>query len=162
MTETAIPDCALHWPRLEKLAVQPNSPTDSAPPALPLDALETFVEHFPSLSMLTIDVDATVPLTHPPKFRSTKPICLGLQHSLVNESKWRDVAAYISAVYPCSTVSHLEFLEDDDEDEHEGAVYWADIARMVPVMAKVREHEQWFSANGTLVKDSAVPAVGTP
>lgn len=59
MTEASIPECANHWPQLEQLALQPDYPTNSSPPALPLDALDKFAAHFPSLSLLAVDVDAT-------------------------------------------------------------------------------------------------------
>lgn len=139
VTNQQIPTFGQAWPKLTELSIESGGEVEDGSPQLTLEALGLFALHCPMLRRLTIDLDATVPpAPDAPYSRSLEPITLSLEDSVINERCWPDVAAYITGVYPNASVSDWRLSDDEDMGDER---YWADVARMVPVLAKARRDE---------------------
>lgn len=131
LTRQGVIDLAQSCPKLRPLSVSGiYLRSVEGPHFWSLYALEWFVTHLPMLEYLKTDVDtSTVPALETPQ--SLVPISLVFGRSPLHEAHWRQVAAYISRVYPNAKLE-LGF-GDNIIDEHlmSDEMCWRYVARAV-------------------------------
>lgn len=122
-------------------------------PTFTLKSLELFASAYPSLELLRIDIDTSLPqspISHP-SARSQRKICLDLAHNLLDYYRASEVAFYISGVYPNAT-----FFPSDSPGLHlsnaDPARAWNTVKELLPLFSRAREHERVLLANGGLAQ----------
>ncbi|GJE97635.1 hypothetical protein PsYK624_138560 [Phanerochaete sordida] len=102
----------------------------------PLDVLESFAVHLPSLETLNTELNTELASTlDEPKARSQAPICLKLDGADLSEEHWKPTAAYIARVYPNATFKSGSLWADGPDEMlkryNRGQLYWRYVGRAV-------------------------------
>ncbi|OSX62549.1 hypothetical protein POSPLADRAFT_1141366 [Postia placenta MAD-698-R-SB12] len=163
MTHTDIEDLAASWPTLEVLMLNcdPVPLGDLAPSELTLHALLPFARHCPALRELGLllsssTADIAVPSLgaspfSPPPFQNLRKLCVGL--SRIAEPG--PAALFLSTLCPptCELVPGVSWPEGFgvpesaalDAFQHDAAEWyerWAEVARVLPLLTRLRMEER--------------------
>ncbi|EKM58964.1 uncharacterized protein PHACADRAFT_205154 [Phanerochaete carnosa HHB-10118-sp] len=134
LTKQGVMDLAQACPKLRRLQLSEfcdyDGEEDSQP--WPLYALEWFATYLPMLEYLETNLEtSTVSSLETPLARSLVPISLVFWSSPLREEHWRQVAVYISCVYPNAKCEDGYGDAFADDELRSGELRWRYVARAV-------------------------------
>ena len=131
------------WPNLRAFTYLQSVSRVMNPAGLTLKALELFASHLPNLEYLVLDLDARTPLLlDVVPATSDIPIELYLMGSLIRDTDYGSVAAYVSAVYPHATLNTQDKIGDRPLARRPTQAFWKSVRELLPIMKQVRAQER--------------------
>lgn len=144
ITNQTIPTFSAAWPNLTQFSFLQSPCYRMKPGNLTLESLGLFAQHFPNLSQLVLELDATrlAPnITH--LSCSTKPLEIDLWGSLIDDKCLPRVAAYIAGTYPNCTIGRIITpVPTPTTRRGEEHAQWQRVADMITTFAKMSEEQR--------------------
>ena len=140
ITNEDLPRYGAAWPNLTVFIFFQSPYYRMRPGGLTLTSLDLFARHFPNLSQLALELDATyVPSSPVSVTRSVKRIGLDLWRSLIGKTNKAEVAAYIARVYPNCTMRHTPSNVSRTVLRGEERARWQEVEAIVSEVSTMTE-----------------------